>query len=46
MTTRPCPYCQLDRDVKLYNFRLGIVVCGLYLLPILLGLLGCFAGAQ
>ena len=44
--SRPCPYCQVDRDVKLYNFRLVIVICGAWGIPILAGLLGCFAGAQ
>jgi hypothetical protein len=36
----------LDEVTQLYNFQLGVIIAGLYLLPVLIGLIGCFGAAQ
>jgi hypothetical protein len=35
-----------EAPAKLYNFQLGVIIAGLYLVPVLIGLIGCFGAAQ
>jgi hypothetical protein len=44
--TEPATTLELEEVSELYNFQLVVVIAGAYLVPVLIGLLGCFWSAQ